>query len=490
MPVCDRVITEEISNDYTLPDYQPEIRRILHVEANILPPAKYVNSNSAEFNGNIDYSVMYVGSDGALYSVPLIAEYNLETNIDSDNSFDFNDGVTSCTDISSENITTRLLGPRKLNIKCRLKAHVRAYATMILDQKAIGEVSADSIRILEDKCEYCTFSRMVSESLDLNEEIIPESNNCRVVGADTKIFIENVTAGNEEVSVKGEIYLYLLTTNDEDQYQTKEIQRKIPFVHTIESEDITDKTICCAVGIPSDLSITMEKDRIICNVSVIIDVETQRKEMFTYTKDIYSTSKECECNYKMYTLPTAGYCINGNFSVNDRLSKADLGLPQSFEIVNLYAFPNVDKLENTGNKNVITGQVKYTMLICSEGEYSAVDIFLPTKYEFESQNSNSSSLDANMKVICCHARQDSDNLSIDAEIEVCAKGAGNIEINSLSEVEFTSEIKKKKGMFRIYYPSKDDSLWSVAKKFNVSSETIDQLNQTNGNIEGKNYLIV
>ena len=27
IPLCNRIITAEMSNDYTLPDYQPEIRR-------------------------------------------------------------------------------------------------------------------------------------------------------------------------------------------------------------------------------------------------------------------------------------------------------------------------------------------------------------------------------------------------------------------------------------------------------------------------------
>ena len=82
MPLCDRVITAERSNDYTLPDYLPEIRRIIRTDASILPPAKYISGSNAEFNGNIDYNIVYVGADGALYSAPLSAEYSFNAPLD------------------------------------------------------------------------------------------------------------------------------------------------------------------------------------------------------------------------------------------------------------------------------------------------------------------------------------------------------------------------------------------------------------------------
>ena len=76
MPVCNKFVTTELSNDYILPDYQPEIRKVLGITSEILPPAKYVGAANAEFNGTVDYQVTYVGADGELYSMPLSAEYS------------------------------------------------------------------------------------------------------------------------------------------------------------------------------------------------------------------------------------------------------------------------------------------------------------------------------------------------------------------------------------------------------------------------------
>ena len=134
MPICDKTLSTEISTDFTLPDYQVEIRRILRVTPQILPPAKYVSGNSAELNGNIDYELLYVGSDGALYSAPLSAEYSITVPLEISSNFDLNEGVTLITDISNESTTTRVSAPRRLCIKCRLACHVKAYGMISYPQ--------------------------------------------------------------------------------------------------------------------------------------------------------------------------------------------------------------------------------------------------------------------------------------------------------------------------------------------------------------------
>ena len=59
VPMCDRTVTTEVSGDFTLPDYQPELRRLLSVVPTVLPPAKYVGSGRVELNGTVDYLVLY-----------------------------------------------------------------------------------------------------------------------------------------------------------------------------------------------------------------------------------------------------------------------------------------------------------------------------------------------------------------------------------------------------------------------------------------------
>ena len=77
VPINEKSVMTDLSGDFTLPDYHPEIKRLLKIGAAVLPPAKYIGDSEGEFSGNIDYFVTYTGSDNQLYCAPLTTEYKI-----------------------------------------------------------------------------------------------------------------------------------------------------------------------------------------------------------------------------------------------------------------------------------------------------------------------------------------------------------------------------------------------------------------------------
>ena len=76
LPYPLRAVTAEVAGDFTLPDYQPEIKRLLRIGVNLLPPDP--DQAGGDLTGRMDYSVLYVGGDGGIYCAPLSTEYRLE----------------------------------------------------------------------------------------------------------------------------------------------------------------------------------------------------------------------------------------------------------------------------------------------------------------------------------------------------------------------------------------------------------------------------
>ncbi|MGN1096136.1 MAG: hypothetical protein ACI4QR_07075, partial [Eubacteriales bacterium] len=58
--------TKEITTEYTLPDYLPDVNRLLRVVARIEEPGKYINGDMIEYDGLICYNVIYATSDGKI----------------------------------------------------------------------------------------------------------------------------------------------------------------------------------------------------------------------------------------------------------------------------------------------------------------------------------------------------------------------------------------------------------------------------------------
>ena len=84
--LCDKKDTKEISTEYTLPDYLPDITKLLRVSARVETPSKYINSDSADYDGTIIYNIIYATSDGEIKNAEIKDDFSgniaLKTDID------------------------------------------------------------------------------------------------------------------------------------------------------------------------------------------------------------------------------------------------------------------------------------------------------------------------------------------------------------------------------------------------------------------------
>ena len=490
MPLCDKILTTEISNDYTLPDYQPEIRRVLRVDASILPPAKYVGGSQAEFNGTVDYHLLYVGQDGCMYSAPLSAEYSFNAPLDISSEFDLNEGVVILADTRDENITTRVSGPRKLTIKCRLCSRVRAYGMMIADERCSGEVNPMSVERLMGECECSVLLSGFGDTIVISDEINTNTENMRVISASANVCISDVTASAGTADCRGDIELKLLVCRDESTGTLETLSRKISFGEQVEIDDISPDSLCSARAYVNDIGINVEEGRILCDLGVIPEIRAYGKNVVSYTRDIYSTENSSETAYRGYTIPSLNCASRGNFSQSERIPVAETSISQGSRIIDVCCKPHAESFEFDKNKAVLLGECKYFMLIENEGEFSSSELILPFRYEAEISSDAPSDFSADMSVLSCRARIDGGNLCIDSELSVSAEFFGNRAINVLSEVRFGEMVKKSDGDIVICFPAPDDTPWSVAKKYSVPVNKLSGISSPSDDISGINYLVV
>ena len=104
----DTSFGHEEARDFSLPDYMPEIKRLLYVSATALPEGKFLNGNALELDGTLSYNAVYVGEDGTLVSAPLVTEYSADTALPF--SPENTEGIAVDTEI--ENSACRATGPR------------------------------------------------------------------------------------------------------------------------------------------------------------------------------------------------------------------------------------------------------------------------------------------------------------------------------------------------------------------------------------------
>ena len=470
--VCERNVGADANTEYTLPEYLPEIRKLLHVEQTVLPPAKYVNSSSAQMSGSVDYRVMYVGADGGLYTAPVSAEYNVNVPMDIQDIVDSSEGLEMMCSVCGESVTPRATGPRRISIRSRLKCTVRVLGRVRLCESMVGDVDLMSIYKRRESCLTAEYRSASSDVFETEYEISPLAEGMRIVDADAKIFVESANMGQRSVNCRGEVIFRALGV-DENSGETVKISKKLPFESEIElDEDIPDALVWVK-GTPSEVRVEVEEERAVCKIGVILEARCLSNREAEYTADIYSSERECRTSEQGYDSAQMLLCRSANITLSERLSSEDAGISADAEIVTAFASAVIDNCKKENDKYIFDGNARFSVICSENGEYSCSDINIPFKYETEGAlDGELSSFSGVADVVSIRASNDG-GFSVDAELSLCVDCLGKSRISVIDEAEFGESVEKDGNALIVCYPSPSDSIWSVAKRYKVAPSRIN-----------------
>lgn len=496
VPINEKSTTTDISGDFTLPDYQPEIKRLLKVNARVLPPSKYIGDSEGEFTGMIDYYVHYIGSDNQIYCAPVSAEYKTSVPMDKNELTLVN--MTADAEIIPESVGGRVTSPRKLNLKCRLKTRARMYGDMPLDMGFMNMGSDNQVLIDTKKITRRMLAQ--GELLHLEDEIIQgKDSDTRVVSADGHVLIGEVGAGAGAVSVKGELYLKLLMCRESDGVPYTTL-RRLPFTQVVMTEGADASSHANARGSVCEMSISVEDDRIAIDVGIMLEISACKSETVQYVKDMFSVTHKTECEYRDIPTLYEGRAFNSNFTQSDSMTLEEAGLSPEHKIVDISgtAYPEGAALE--GARWIFTGKSKYSVIAEKDGEYSNFDIEMPYRCSVDARQGDTedSYASATAEIISTRARLDGERIGIDGEIMLTGVISCPDKTRMLDSVSFGDEIESSRGEYVICYPSRSDSLWSVAKRYGRAVSSLGRQNKIKvaessdsaSTLEGVHFLIV
>ncbi len=495
--IADRQILTELSCDFSLPDYQPEVKRLLRVRATATPPDKYIGAGSAELSGRVDYTILYAGSDGALYCATHAEDYSFSCPLEMTSDFELNEGLICDVDTIPESAVGRVAAPRKLSLKCRLRSHVCILGTRLIEESVTGE-SVEGIQRLYGNSECAVRFVGVGSPMQLGDEILYEGSSLRVICADGRVFVSEAIAGSGVVNCRGEVCLKLLCVHEGTDEGPAVQWRRIPFSQSVPTDGAEVNCEATATGVCSALNITVEEGRMLCEVSVILRTRAQRNQSISFTRDIYSTEAECESKYLSVKLPQALKCMSGNFSLNQTLTLEEAGIRSGMNVIDLNLIPSVSELTAEKGKCCLSGRCRAQVVLSDGEECAAQEFELPMRYACDGADSEVTDYHANVEVISCRARVDGERIAVDAELSVALTIRGEREVRMLSEVCFGEPVKRACAGYTVCYPSREDTLWSIAKRYHRAVASVSDANSlpaaaaadARESLSGVRYLLV
>ena len=106
------VIPVEVGGDYTLPDYMPEVRRVLRVDCQAGITGRYPSGDKTEVGGDCRYYMLYTGENGQISSAPLNGSFECL--------IPMVEALGGQIPMTIEGVMCRPAGPRRVSMKANL----------------------------------------------------------------------------------------------------------------------------------------------------------------------------------------------------------------------------------------------------------------------------------------------------------------------------------------------------------------------------------
>lgn len=485
--VADKSVGCEVTCEYTLPDYEAEIRRLLRVNVSVMPPASYVGGGNAAFSGFLRFDLLYESPEGKLCMAKVTEDYEVSTTVDFPSGVDPSDGTAAFCDLLPESLVSRVLSQRKVSIRCRLGGRAKVYGRLTPTERMTGEFSPEGIERLTGTASSAVFATASSEELELGEEITPSGlGEFSVIGSEGTVHLSEVGCVDGAVLCRGEALVQLLLDGEEG---VCSLPVRIPFSERVEGDGIFSGMTCRAYGALPELRAEKEEDHVRLTLSLRLVAEAQTNAEIPYTRDLYSTARHTKVTTGKITHPHAAVCRSGSFtqSLYEPLSR--FPIPPEAKILALSAAAHTENLLCDRGKWALVGDCRMNLLLLAEGEYKCVEIPIPFRYEFDGPCGESEGLFSELHMIGGRARIDGDKLALDCEMGVSLRFCLRHEIELLQEA-FFGEKTEQSDDYVVCFPRRGETLFEIGKRYHAPLGRLRAINRLDEKDTMGQYLVI
>ena len=476
----------DISSEYTLPDYLPDITRLLRVSAKAEHPEKYFSADTVEYDGKIIYNIVYATGDGEIRCAVFDADYSGSVPV-GDGEFS-----TAHVEVSAENASCRLSSPRKLTLKCKLCATVNLCPVRTAEPAIAGKNAPDAeqkLQYLKKRIEFTKESSAEEKNTPVSEDIeidpgMPQIE--RIVFVNLTPCALDVRTQGGKISYNGALTAEILYESEEDEAGRKytSFTREVPISGTLEATDVSEESFALCEVEATNVTFRPQTNELGETKTVELDFDYSvyfrifNKESAEVTTDMYSLLYENTNEQESFKYTSPEACRTFNFSFGDSAECDEEGFDN---VIFTSASASLTSAEKSGAKTAVSGNVTfYAILEGNGGAFLGKTVSFPFKAETDmGKYAEIFSHIAKVHTSTASARAVNGKIYCDCEITVCLALFGEKEAEALSSTTIHTDkpVTPRSGFnIVLYYPTRGESLWSVAKKYSTTAEKLSASN--------------
>ena len=486
--ILDTSFEQSVEHNFVLPDYYPDIFRILKCFVMPCIISQSINGNKLSYEISVNIKVLYLSENDNRINC-------LEQKLNFTKTADMT-GV--CTDPfvtimpRCDYVNCRVVNQRRLDIRGAITSTVKVQGEVLTP--VVVDAFGGNIQLKKQPVTYpakrLTASKRVTVIDELELAVSKPAvssvirSNCIVIPQEQKMIAGKlITKGNAEISM-----LYTCVTADGDD-SVESMKFTLPFSQIIDVEgidesfnaDVDISAVSCEIIPKGEDSKSLE-----CELVLLVNCEAIKYETCQIVTDAYSTCYECEIKVIESRMKTVPIRVDEMQTVSDSVMCSDgpIGC-----IYDCWAEKENISTRYDEEKNcfIVTGNIKFCLLGKNENK---VPFLAETESPFEQEihldenckTSSDMEFEHSVKIMnCSYYLADENNVELKAEVNIGGKiiqQCANAKTIINDIVIDTDKPKEKKGDYalKLCYCGTNDDIWEIAKKYSTSITAIMEEN--------------
>lgn len=499
-----QIVTQlTLDDDFNVPDVNADIDKYITRDALVHIESVKASEGRVNIRGRMDFKILYGCSEDkkVIHSMGNSIPFDEIVNGDKIGN---NDVVNVKCDIDDLNIG--IINTRKISVKAVLTLTVSAEE--VHDMEAVDEVTDDSsVNYLRRKEQMMQIVVNKKDTYRVREDIELPANKPNI----SEILWSTVTLNNistrlypEKVGVSGELVLFMLYDDEEEDSPVQWLESAVPFDGSIDvagsEEDMTGDIEASIASINVNIKPDYDGEQRMLELEVVLELSMRvyREDELNILRDVYSLKNELtpvfqELSYSTLLMKNISKC-----KINDKL-KLDKDSGHVLQLLSTQGIASIDDIfvEERGLR--VEGIVKMKIMYVSSDDrmpFNIADEVVPFSHLIEAEGVTEQS----MSFIRPSLEQISTVMSGNNEIEVkCSVVLDTLImdnrtsrfITDVESVPFDLQRLQNIPSMAGYVVKNGDTMWDIAKKYCTTSASIMKINELKSeNISRGDMLVI
>jgi len=485
----DQVVDEQTSQalvegEIVVPESKAPIARVLDVNAEAVISSREVIQDKVMVEGILRYDVLYIPEDDNIID-SLDSEIGFTQYLDIPGA---KPKMASRLKLNVEHVDYELVSGRKINVKSVLNLY--GQVSQVVEMEAVREfVDIEQVEVLKENIRVTSNAgsgrsqTMVREDLELSDSM-PSIQ--KILRKDARARIKEKKTADNKVVIHGDVDVKLLYLCEDEDEPVQYISHSIPFSHVVEIPGAYQGMDCWADVYVSEFYADARENinnelRIIDTELVLgLDAQVYEAQEGEILVDAYSPNVSMSLKKRKIKLQQLAGESQGQTVLKESITFPE-GAPKARKI--LY----VDAKSTVTDERIEAGKVVMEGIVSAQIVYQTNDTAMPIasirqdlpftcSLEVDGVNADMDCYSESVVEHTSHTLLAQDEAELKITV-LCRTGVyKSIEKNVVIGADETDKPAGREPGIYIYYVQPDDTLWTIAKKYNTTIGTILKYN--------------